>query len=85
VAPLLVFLLVIAAVVMFAVAFVSAWIAVRFGGWRATLSGHEGWLRAPPGVDPAFWQHRRRLYMCFYGYVACGIVMQIFMLVRRSM
>jgi hypothetical protein len=77
--------LAIAAFVMLAVAVVSAWNAVRLGGWQALLSGHQGWFRAPPGVDPAFWRHRRRFWMCFVGYFACGIVMQASMLVRRSM
>jgi hypothetical protein len=82
---ILTFLLGIAAVVMLAVAVVSACNAVRLGAWRALLSRHQGWFRAPPGVDPAFWRHGRRFWMCFVGYFACGIVMQAMMLVRRSM
>ena len=61
------FLMLIATLVMFAVAFVSALDTVQIGGWRLLFSGPIGWFQPPPGLDPAVWRRRRRSAMCFYG------------------
>ena len=76
--------LAVAGLVTMAVAFLSALSAVWIVGWRAAFSGRFGLLQAPPGVDPAAWRHMRRFWMCYWGALACTILLQFLLFIRPS-
>jgi len=81
---ILVFLLPIAMLVMLTVGLLSAWSAVHIGGWRLLFSGPIGWFQPPSGLDPAVWRHRRRFWTCFFGTLACNILLQFLLFIRPS-
>jgi hypothetical protein len=76
--------LVIATLAMSMAASAAAWNAARLVGWRTVLTRPIGWLRPPPGVDPAVWRHKRRFWMCFYGAFAWSMALQLVLFMRQS-